>query len=309
MIGVLDIENEIFPDCQMAGDVCRIVLNTAPNSSTGSSIPPVLDAQPRGITFDPINKKLWVAEFGTSVIASARGRDFFEYPITTPDSGPWGISLDPSNGMVWFTENKTNMIGRLNPSLAIPGTNNGFTEFPVSCLAPKGIDVHQGDVWFACFDNDKIGMLDSSDNFTPTYYQLPMDSGPTDIAVVTNEDTNTGIVWFTESKRNRIGRLDPSEPMGSQFLEYELPNNGSLPHDPHDLAIDPDTGKIWFTEFRGNRIGSLDPILAIPDTSNGFFEISIPTPNSGPTAILVDSDGNIWFSETAAQKIGKLSPP
>jgi len=300
MIGVFDTKREVFPDCQMAGDVCRIVLNTAPNVPPGSSIPPVLDAQPRGITFDPFDNKLWIAEFGTGVIALARGRDFFEYPIKTPDSGPLGISLDLSNGMVWFTENRASQIGRLDPSQATGAPGVGFEEFHV-CEGPTGIDVHQGKVWFTCPDSNQIGMLDSSDSFNTTYYQLPTDSGPTGIAV----DTKSNMVWFSEFDGNKIGRLDISDPTQPQISEYELPNDNSF---PQDLAIDPETGKIWFTEYRGNRIGSLDPEEADSGPSDGFTEYDIPTPNSGPTSILVDSDGSIWFSETAAQKIGKLTP-
>jgi len=317
-IGIFDIQNEIFPMiCETDQDLCPHVIPGALNlsgdeeqPSNGQGPPPEnqdppdsVSSQPRGIVFDSLKGDLWFSLFGTSVIGKTniRNQNVFEYPLPTQESGPLDITMD-SNGKIWFTETLGSQIGRLDPNLARAGTTLGFTEYPV-CIGPAGIDVHQGDVWFACSGSNQIGVLRSQNDFDLELFNIPTPSSfPTGIAV----DPQSNIVWFTETKGNKIARLDLSDQTEPQFSEYELPKDNSF---PHDLAIDPDTGKIWFTEFRGNRIGSLDPTEANPDTSNGFTEYPIPTSNSGPTAILIDSDGSIWFSETAAQKIGKLTPP
>jgi virginiamycin B lyase len=133
------------------------------------------------------------------------------------------------------------------------------------------------------------------------YFSIPTKaSNPTGIAIDKQDR-----VWFTEMDKNKIGRFDPTAALGSQFAEFLLPNGGS----PSGIAIDPDTGIVWFTEFRGNRIGRLDPAVATPNTVNGIMEFQIPTLNSGPTSIVIDTDKIVWFSETSSKKIGKLTPP
>jgi len=321
-IGVFDIQNEIFPMiCETNQDLCPHVIPGALNLSgndeqlsNGQGPPPEnqdppvsVSSQPRGIVFDPLEGDLWFSLYGTSVIGKTNieNQNVFEYPLPTQGSGPMDIAMDPK-GKIWFTENLASQIGRLDPNLVQAGTPDGITEYPV-CAGPFGIDidVNQGDIWFACSISNEIGVLRSQNDFNLELFQIPTPlSSPMGIIVAQNN-----LIWFAESDGNKIGRLDPTAEKDSQFLEYILPDGGSLPHDPHDLAIDPETNKIWFTEFLGNRIGSLDPMLANPDTSDGFTEYDIPTPNSGPTAILIDSEGSIWFSETAAQKIGKLTPP
>jgi len=44
-----------------------------------------------------------------------------------------------------------------------------------------------------------------------------------------------------------------------------------------------------------------------PDT-HYITEIEVPTPQSGPLAVAVDSKGNIWFTESNASKIAKYDP-
>ena len=39
-----------------------------------------------------------------------------------------------------------------------------------------------------------------------------------------------------------------------------------------------------------------------------FVEFNIPTRDSEPQAIAIDSQGKVWFTESAADKIGRLDP-
>ena len=57
---------------------------------------------------------------------------------------------------------------------------------------------------------------------------------------------------------------------------------------------------MWFTETFGNRIGLFKP-------STGEFVVAdIPTPDSWPGGLDIDSQGNVWFTEQLANKIGVL---
>jgi virginiamycin B lyase len=47
---------------------------------------------------------------------------------------------------------------------------------------------------------------------------------------------------------------------------------------------------------------------AAPEESRYITEYNVPTPNSGPIGITVDSNGMIWFAETNVSRIARFSP-
>jgi streptogramin lyase len=49
------------------------------------------------------------------------------------------------------------------------------------------------------------------------------------------------------------------------------------------------------------------PTTASPPPAVGLREFTLPTTNSGPTAITVGRHGEIWFTEGNANKIGKIN--
>jgi len=304
MIGVFDTQNKIFPICKTIQDVCRRIINTAPNSDENQQQPPdPFDAKPRGLIFDPLNRDFWFAEFGTSVIGKIDGQSFFrnlfEFPTPTKVSGVLENTL--SNGKIWFTEQTEDRVGRLDPLKANAGTTNGFKEFPV-CDGPTGIDSDgMGNIWFTCLFSNEIGKLEAANEFKPVFFSIPTpDSQPTGLVV-----DPQGVIWFTEKGRDQIGRFDPNNGVGGQFSEFPL----TFGAQPDGISVDPVNNTIWFTEFVGNRIGKLGIGSVIPGSITGIEEFPIPTLNSGPTSLAVDSDGTVWFSETTAQKIGRLTPP
>ena len=84
------------------------------------------------------------------------------------------------------------------------------------------------------------------------------------------------------------------------FKEYSVPTPASTPagifHDAFDL---------WFTELEGNKIGRIDR-----DRGGVITEYPIPTPNSGPTSIVMKPLGTVrevWFTESRGNKIGRLT--
>ena len=304
MIGVFDTRNKIFPICETVQDVCRRIINTAPNLDENQQQPPdPFDAKPRGLIFDTLNRDLWFAEFGTSGIGKIEGlsflRNLFEFPAPTKVSGVLEITL--SRGKIWFTEQSEGKVGSLDPLDAKAGTSIGFTEFSV-CGGPTGIDSDgKGNIWFTCLFSNEIGKLEAANGFNPVFFPIPTpDSQPTGLVVGPQ-----GVIWFTEKGRDQIGRFDPNGSVGGQFSEFPL----TFGAQPDGITVDSVNNTIWFTEFVGNRIGKLEIGSVIPGLITGIEEFPIPTFNSGPTSLVVDSDGTVWFSETTAQKIGKLTPP
>lgn len=87
-------------------------------------------------------------------------------------------------------------------------------------------------------------------------------------------------------------------PVQVLFREWEVPTQGSRPHDPLATA----DGAIWYTGQMANLLGRVDP------ATGAIKEYPLKTPASGPHGLTVDRDGNIWFTGNFAGYIGKLDP-
>ena len=132
-----------------------------------------------------------------------------------------------------------------------------------------------------------------------------------------------GALWFTEPAGNKIGRITTS----GVIAEYPVPTVGS---EPDFIAAGPD-GALWFTELAGNKIGRITTSGSITEypvpTANADRKLSrragtgplvhgdqqqqdranndlgadseypLPTAGSGPTGIVVGTDGALWFVE------------
>ena len=84
------------------------------------------------------------------------------------------------------------------------------------------------------------------------------------------------------------------------FREVPVPSPASVP-----AAILHDGFDLWFTELEGNRIGRMNR-----DLGGVITEYAIPTPNSGPTSIVMKPLGTVrevWFTESRGNKIGRLT--
>jgi virginiamycin B lyase len=111
----------------------------------------------------------------------------------------------------------------------------------------------------------------------------------TPFAIAAGPDGN---LWFTELRSSEIGRITPT----AQISVFEL-GSGAL---AERLTAGPDAA-IWFTDPAGNRVGR----LGLDGTTT---YVPMPTPESGPAAIVSAADGNLWFTEHAADKVARLTP-
>ncbi len=127
-------------------------------------------------------------------------------------------------------------------------------------------------------------------------------------------------IWFTEASANMLGVLDPKTlelkeyriPSTKDFKDIEWdydPRKGEPPEElaqnftvgqPGYMAIAPD-GALWFVLQYGNSIVRFEP------DKEKFTELIVPTVNSRPYDIAVDSKGDVWFVEKNAGKIGYLN--
>jgi virginiamycin B lyase len=239
-------------------------------------------------------RALAIRVYGMLFAASALAMDahVVVHQFAAPNAGGTIRMGSTNDGDIWFAQPNANSLARIEPD----GT---ITErlLPVAESRPLAIARGEtgGRLAFTLVDTNRIGLMDA--NGVVAEFAIPTpDSDPRGIGVST-------LAWFTEYDGNRIGRLDPGAAIPIQEFLIPTPNSGPLGIAPGPGAIG-GTTDMWFTEYLANKIGRIDAAGVIT-------EYSIPTANSGPTAIVegvFDGQPVMYFTEATANKIGKITP-
>jgi streptogramin lyase len=252
-----------------------------------------------------------------------------EFPLPQPDSYPAQLVLDPAGGSVWVTERDGNRVARFDPA------TETWDEFSISTPGsrPWGLALDgAGSLWFAESAGNKIGRLALDSGEIQEYGGLAAGSEPWGVVVA------DGDVWFTERAGNAIGRLDPA---GGAVVEYPLKAYNSLPSGLSAAAV---LGNwyLWFAQPGANllgrmRLADISIVEVVPDTLNSapqdvawdglypwiteraanqiaayYFgttgawkEVPVPTPDSEPYGITLQSRDLVWFTERAGNRLGR----
>jgi virginiamycin B lyase len=148
-----------------------------------------------------------------------------------------------------------------------------------------------GALWFTEQMQNKIGRLDPA---TGEFKEFPLKvtySGPHGLVA-----DREGNIWFTGNFAHYIGKLDPKT---GEVTEYKMPD--AKAEDPHTAAFDAN-GILWFTVQAGNFVGRLDP-------KSGKVELkSVPTADSHPYGIQMNSQGVPFFCEFNSNKMASIDP-
>jgi len=271
-----------------------------------------------GIVAGP-NGQIWLAERDINTIGrfDSKSATFTQYHLST-DAKPCGITVD-AEGTPWFTERGGGKIGRI---LA----NGSVQEFALDdrSTGPFIIVVDRfGDLWFSEIFGNRIGRFaPQSGKFE--HYTIPTDkANPAGIAL-----DSKGNVWFAEQTTDKIGvivradlgylggehRTSANAPAAGgadkpfSYHSFDIPTAQSI---PGIIAVDP-KGVVWFTEMGGGFVGPGFP-PGPPGSKVGFVtqgkvgEISLPSPESGPTSMGLDpKNGDVWVTLRAANKIARI---
>ena len=235
----------------------------------------------------PLFRLAWSGLFllAASAPAVASKAVFRSFPIPTANSGP--TSVIATGFGVLFTEFNANKIG-------FRTTDGRTIEYliPTPNSGPMDLDIGNDGagntvVWFTEFLANKIGRLNPHTGEFREFAIPTAASGPH--SILSNE--TPGHVWFTQFHGNKIGRLTTA----GVFTEFDVPTTGSGP-----MGITRRSDTIWFTEFLQNKLGR------IPIAGGPIEELTIPTPNSGPSDIALATNGRIFFTEFNAGKVGQI---
>jgi virginiamycin B lyase len=258
---------------------------------------PTTGATPDGIAVSdhwPYTTEVWFAESGADRIGRLTYTGTTDYTLQEYElpagSRPLNVVVDDA-GRAWFTENGRNRIGRIDNATGV------LDEFVISTtnVAPMDLDIAPDDsIWFTERDTDHIGQLvvnTTADYQVHEFHVERTDAGLSGILVEGDDE-----IWVVLSNYNRLARLQPSVP--------RVDRTGPLtptPAYPLMLAASPDRQRLWFTELYGNRISGV-----FVSTLQFGMRYSVPTSNSLPYDLDVDSTGAVWFSEQVGGKVGRL---
>ncbi len=203
-----------------------------PATQTFMEVPtPALNSQPYGIVVDASNN-VWFTENNSSVALIGEytsGGRLLEYKIRNspaPGLTPHLMIVDP-NGNIWWSEGWASMIGELNVSQAVPGTNKGVTEFAYqkpcgNCGShTSGISVDSnGLIWFDDSLQNIFGSFPDSGSGSFTLYNAPTTNGhPHDGLNVDGQNR----IWFSEEFANKLAQAVQTG------VPISTPTNGSSP--------------------------------------------------------------------------------
>jgi virginiamycin B lyase len=147
-----------------------------------------------------------------------------------------------------------------------------------------------GRVWFVGQRSDYAAVFDpETEEFEK--FDLGPGVGPHNLIV-----DDEGLVWFAGNRQSHIGILDP---VTGRIERIAMPDEAA--RDPHTLVFGA-AGEIWFTVQSGNFVGRVDRATRKVDL------VPVPTANSRPYGIDLDSNGHPWFVEFAGGKVGTIDP-
>jgi len=181
------------------------------------------------------------------------------------------------------------------------GAAAGVTDLKVNirewAVPTKGAHPHDpavgtdGALWFTEQMVNKIGRLDPRSGAFKEFALKVENSGPHGLVA-----DREGNIWFTGNFAAYIGKLDPRT---GTVTEYKMPESGI--DDPHTPVFDAQ-GLLWFTAQVANVVGRLDP-------RTGKIEVKhVPTKNSHPYGIAINSKGVPFFCEFDSNKMAKIDP-
>ncbi len=224
-----------------------------------------------------------------------------EYTLPAGGSQPYDIIADTQAPYrVWWTEYGSDRIGN------IKSDTGEITEYNLGTAArPYGITINEAygvdRLYWTENSANMIGRMDVDGTSNKKRYPLgtTYGSGPRGISVENRTDYER--VWFTLYDGNSICRMNltGTKVDAPEIDQWYVPGAGSH---PQMLIYSELWGGAWFTEYSSDQIGFLYPPL------NLFKEWTLPTSNSFPFDIDIDSLGYVWFSMSGTNKIGRLNP-
>ena len=180
-------------------------------------------------------------------------------------------------------------------AVIVPGPLKvSMKEWPVAKPASRPHDplaARDGSIWYTGQMVGELGRLDPKTGKIREYPLKTPHSGPHGLV-----EDRQGNIWYTGNAAGLVGKVNPKT---GEVTEYKMPDPAAK--DPHTPIFDK-RGILWFSVQGGNRIGRLDP------KTGDIKLITMPSANSRPYGMAVDSKNNVWSVLFGTNKVARVDP-
>lgn len=261
----------------------------------------------RGLTSGP-DGNLWMSEEsggvpgGYLVVVSPAGQTVATF--ADPDA-PYLLTRG-QDGNIWYTEfglygysaDGGDRIGRITPQGVI-------TKYQIPTANPHDVGITtgpDGSIWFAELGANRIGRVGED--------QAPIaraggpysvaDGGSLSLNAFGSFDPDHDPLTYTWTINGHAGAATGVSPNVSWATFTGL---GLVLGNTYSVSVTVDDGQ-------GHTVTSSPTSLTVVAATPlpGVIEFPLPTPNSGPNAIVAGPDGNVWFMETNRNTLGRITP-
>jgi streptogramin lyase len=211
-----------------------------------------------------------------------------QYDFPRKDTVAHDLDID-SQGTVWYTDESRMFFGKFEPR------TGQFTEYPLPPVPPghlpgaRDIQVDRDDnIWFPRrVANAAIVVT----KYNPKTQELSTIEGVGGQYMALGPD---GKIWAG------LARIDPKTLMvEARYSWMDSPNLPPGPHGPYvDLTVVNSKGDVYAPDYFGAYIVGINA-----KTGEAKFW-QVPTPNSLPRRVRMDSNDRFWFAEYSGDKIG-----
>ncbi|MDH5541686.1 MAG: hypothetical protein OEY64_01845 [Nitrospinota bacterium] len=233
------------------------------------------------------NDIIWfVTHLGNSIVRFEPDKEeFTEFILPTEDARPYDLAED-SKGNIWFVEKNGGKLARLD-----------FEKKKiVEIRLEQGVNL----MGMVIDKDDNVWIGDVSGNYLARYNPTEKKLRRFPIGIPQAQPGNMrldkkGYIWFCQLRAQQLGVLMPDPGI---FSVVTMPGKNTVPQ-----AIAPaDDDKVWVVDSMMNRFGYFDTVKLT------WSIFAIPTANSQPMSMDLDSAGDIWFTESGrdANKIARV---
>ncbi|MFL6409799.1 MAG: hypothetical protein ACJ71K_00965 [Nitrososphaeraceae archaeon] len=243
---------------------------------------------PMGITYDPKNGNMYVANFLSNTVSVIDGNTnnvISTIPLGS-NASPADIAFDSENGKVYVTNYNAGTVsiidGNTNQVIAtIPGLGQG-----VFAIA---YDSENGKVYVTNISAGTVSIIDGNTN--QVIATIPVGGSPTAIAFNPNNEN----IYVADG----VNRVDVINPVTNIIIASVIVGN-----EPSGIAFDSHNGNMYVTNFMSGTVSVVDT-----RTNTVTATISMPS-GSSPSGVVFDSSNseiyvtNFFQTGTGAGGVG-----
>ncbi len=249
-----------------------------------------LNSQPSAVSIvsSTLPYHIWFTEPGLDRIGQVVYTSSIDYVLTEYNVPGQPIDLAASSMNVWFTLPAQDQVGHLD----VNSSAINVIDLPQNYIDLTGIvQDNEGRAWVAQRAADQVAVSMISSTGVITQYFIPAQGSPPGGLTIDQQ----GFIWVATPHTGYLWQLNPLD--GSYQSSPPLGTGGW----PDQLARNADGTEVWVSVVNANELARVTVTPSITATA-----YTIPTLDSQPGPIGIDSLDRVYFVQQSVNRIGQL---